>query len=89
MNMVSSSTSVRMTLQIGADQGREVVVVDLLVEPQQRGAGSSSAAGELSTSITTSPSMMQAVATSGRSVYRTVGNGFQNCRGAMASTMDS
>ena len=51
--------------------------------------GSSSAAGELSTSITTSPSMMQAVATSGLSVYLTVGNGFQNCRGAMASTMDS
>ena len=47
------------------------------------------AAGELSTSTTTSPSMIHAVATSGRSVYRTLGNGFQNCLGAMASAMVS
>ena len=33
--------------------------------------------------------MMHAVATSGRSVNRTLGKGFQNCRGAMASTMVS
>ena len=33
--------------------------------------------------------MMQAVATSGRSVYRTLGKGFQNCRGDRASATDS
>lgn len=37
--------------------------------------GSSRADAELSTSTTTSPSMIHAVATSGRSVYRTLGNG--------------
>lgn len=37
--------------------------------------GSSRADAELSTSTTTSPSMIHAVATSGRSVYRTLGKG--------------
>lgn len=40
--------------------------------------GSSRADAELSTSTTTSPSMIHAVATSGRSVYRTLGKGFHN-----------
>ena len=41
--------------------------------------------GELSTSSTILPSIMHAVAVSGRSVYRTLGKGLYHCGLTMAS----
>ena len=49
--------------------------------------GNSITDGVLSIISTTSPSMMDAVATSGRSVYRVLGKGFHHWDGAMASAM--
>ena len=53
--------------QIRPDEWREVVVVDLLGKAQDRD-GKIMTAGVLSMSRSTSPSMTQAVAVSGRSV---------------------
>ena len=49
--------------------------------------GNSITDGVLSIISTTSPSITEAVATSGRSVYRVLGKGFHHWAGAMASAM--